>query len=127
MIVVKLSAILNSMNVLRELSTKPLKGRAAYQLGKIIKKADEEFALFNETRQGLIEQYAIKDENGEFVLDKNGSYTFKGNDMKTFMDEIKSVMDSEVELNAAKVKLEDLEELSFTPAQMVLLEEFIEE
>lgn len=127
MINVKLSVILDSMNILKELSNKELKGRTAFQVGKLIKKIDDEFSLFNETREKLISKYAAKDENGEYILDSNNSYTFEGNNYADFMNDINALINTEVSIEASPIKLDDISELEFTPAQMVLLESFIEE
>lgn len=127
MIKIKLSKLIDSINVLKELAGKPVRGRTAYQLGKIIKQVDEEFALFNDARLKLIQQYAAKDENGQYKMDANNQHTFEGENLTKFMKEINSLLDTDVELAASTVKLEDLEELAFTPAQMVQLDAFIEE
>ena len=127
MINVKLSIILDSVNILKDLSNKELKGRTAYQVGKLIKKVDEEFTLFNETREKLIHKYAATDEKGEFILDENNSYTFKDDNFNLFMDEINTLIGTEVTIDASPIKLDDISDLEFTPAQMVMLEPFIEE
>ena len=127
MIEIKLNTLLNNMNVLRELADRPVKGRTAYQLGKIIKAADEELEMFNDTRAKLLDEFAKKDENGEYILDSNNSYTFDGDNMKEFMNALNQVLNLDISINAGKVKLDDLEDLDFTPAQMVQLEAFIEE
>lgn len=127
MIQVKLNTILESMDTLKELAQKELKGRTAYQVGKLIKKIDEEFSLFNETREKLIRKYAAVDENGEFILNENNAYTFKDNNYNLFMDEINSLVGTEISIDASPIPLDDISELQFTPAQMVQLDPFIEE
>lgn len=127
MIQVKLNTILESMDTLKELAQKELRGRTAYQVGKLIKKIDEEFSLFNETREKLIHKYAAVDENGEFILNENNAYTFKDNNYNLFMDEINSLVGTEISIDASPIQLDDISELQFTPAQMVQLDPFIEE
>lgn len=127
MIEVKLSTIIDSMNILKELANKELKGRAAFQVGKLIKKIDEEYSIFNETREKLLNKYAAKDENGNFKLDDNNSYTFEDNNFQLFMDEINTLIGTIITINCNPINLNDLSELDFTPAQMVMLEPFIEE
>lgn len=127
MIEVRLGTILDSMNILKELVDKELKGRTAFQVGKLIKKIDEEFSLFNETREKLIEKYAAKDENDEYILDSNNSYTFKDDNYNKFIEEINTLLNTTVTIEASPIKLDDIAELEFTPAQMVSMEAFIEE
>lgn len=127
MIQVKLNTILESMDTLKELAQKELRGRTAYQVGKLIKKIDEEFSLFNETREKLIRKYAAVDEDGEFILNENNAYTFKDNNYNLFMDEINSLVGTEISIDASPIQLDDISDLQFTPAQMVQLDPFIEE
>ena len=127
MIKIKMKNLLDSTNILKELSTKELNGRAAYKLGKIIRKVDDEFALFNEAREKLIKQYAATDENGEYKLNSRNEYTFEGDNMQKFVKEINELTGMMVEIDASPIKLDDIAELRFTPAQMVQLEAFIEE
>lgn len=127
MIKIKMKNLLDSTNILKELSTKELNGRAAYKLGKIIRRVDDEFALFNEAREKLIKQYAAVDENGEYKLNSRNEYTFEGDNMQKFVKEINELTGMMVEIDASQIKLDDIAELKFTPAQMVQLEAFIEE
>jgi len=83
--------------------------------------------MFNDTRAKLLDEFAKKDENGEYILDSNNSYTFDGDNMKEFINALNQVLNLDISINAGKVKLDDLEDLNFTPAQMVQLEAFIEE
>ncbi len=127
MIKVKLNTLLDSLSILKELANKELKGRTAFQLGKLIKKVDEEYSLFNETREKLLNKYAAKDENGSYKIGENNEYTFENNNYQLFMEEISSIINTEIEIEASPIKLEDIGELQLTPAQMVMLESFIEE
>lgn len=128
MITVTLRDAVNNTDILRQLSTMTLKGRTAYDVGKLLKRLEDELNLFTETRTNLINRYANKDENGELVIDpETQEYKFTEENMRAFVDEINAVLDREIEINANKIKLDDLGETTFTPMQMMALEAFIEE
>ena len=128
MIELKLRDLLDSMNVLRELGQKQLKGRTAYTVAKILRQVENEFSLFNETRQKLVNQYGAKDENGNLKINpETNEYIFENENVETVMNEINTMLDSNVSLNANKIKLSDIEDLDFTPAEMAMIDSYIEE
>lgn len=128
MIEVTLKQALDSVGILRSLSARQLKGRVAYNIAKIIKQVENEFNLFSETRQKVIETYGKKDEQGNLEINpETNEYVFEGDNLQKVMDELNGLLDSTVSINANKIDLNDLETISFTPTEMNELECFIEE
>lgn len=128
MIQVKMKDLIGNIEVLKKLSQKPLKGRVAYNIGKILQQVENEINLFAGARQNLIQQYVNKDENGDpQVNPENNEFIFSGDNMSKFVDEIGKVLDTTVDIDANKILLEDLGENDFTPTEMLALEPFIEE
>jgi hypothetical protein len=81
---------------------------------------------FNETRMELIKKYGEKDENGELKTDENGNVHIPDEALREFSNELQELLSTEVEINANKVKLDDLGTVEFTPSEMAQLEDFIE-
>lgn len=128
MMTVKLKDAVESTDILRQLAGVKLKGRAAFNVAKMLKQLEDELNLFNETRTKLIQQYADKDENGELKINPDtNEYMFSDENMNKFVEEINGVLNGEIEINANKLRLEDLEDSDFTPVQMMALEAFVEE
>jgi uncharacterized membrane-anchored protein len=128
MMTVKLKDAVESTDILRQLAGVKLKGRAAFNVAKMLKQLEDELNLFNETRTKLIQQYADKDENGELKINPDtNEYMFSDENMNKFVEEINGVLNGEIEVNANKLRLEDLEDSDFTPVQMMALEAFVEE
>lgn len=128
MMTVKLKDAVESTDILRQLAGVKLKGRAAFNVAKMLKQLEDELNLFNETRTKLIQQYADKDENGELKINPDtNEYMFSDENMSKFVEEINGVLNGEIEVNANKLRLEDLEDSDFTPVQMMALEAFVEE
>ena len=126
MITIKLETLINGAESLRALSQKPLKARCAYAVSKILKAAETEMANFNEARMNLIRKYGEKDENDELVTDENGNAHVIPENIEEFTKELNDVLDSDVDINANKVRIDDLDDVKFTPTEMVQLDEFIE-
>lgn len=128
MMTVKLKDAVESTDILRQLAGVKLKGRAAFNVAKMLKQLEDELNLFNETRTKLIQQYADKDEDGELKINPDtNEYMFSDENMNKFVEEINGVLNGEIEVNANKLRLEDLEDSDFTPVQMMALEAFVEE
>lgn len=126
MITVKISDLLNATEVLQELSKKQLKARLAFDVSRLLKAADTEVTQFNEARMKVINKFGEKDENGELSTDENGNCRIVPSNIPDFNNELNELINAEVELNAKKIKMDALEDLDFTPSDMVVLEPFIE-
>ena len=126
MISVKLEELVNATEGLKGLSQKELKARCAYAVGKILKSADAEIQSFNETRMELIKKYGEKDENGELKTEENGNVRIPPEQMEAFSRELRELLDTTVEISANKIKMDDIGDVKFTPAEMAQLENFIE-
>lgn len=127
MINITLREIVDSSDIMKKLSQKSLKGKTAYYVARLLREVDKELTLFNETRSNLIKKYGEKDEKGELKIDENGNCKFIPENIEKFYSEMDDILNNIIELNANKIELKDLENLDFTPIEMVVLEPFIEE
>jgi len=126
MISITLEQLINSTDGLKGLSQKSLKARSAYAVSKIIKAADAEMNTFNETRMELIRKYGEKDESGNLNSDENGNVRILPESLEDFNKELQELLKTTVEINANKIRMEDLDDVEFTPTEMAQLDEFIE-
>ena len=126
MINIKMNDLLGCTDVLQKLAAKELKARLALQIARLLKEAERELANFNEVRMNLIKKYGEKDENGELITDENGNCKIEQVGLDTFSKELNDLVTMEVEINANKIKLDDIDGLDFTPTEMVALEPFID-
>ena len=126
MIKIKIQDLLNSTEALQKLAQTSLKARPAFYVSKMLKAADKEIQEFNETRMNLIKKYGEKDENGELITDENQNCKIPDAEIATFSEELNELVNTEVEINANKLKIEDLENVDFTPNDMSVLETFID-
>ena len=126
MINVKISDLLNSTEALQKLANKELKARLAWSVSKLLKAADKEISDFNDTRMNLIKKYGEKDESGELITDEKGNCKIIADNMDAFTDELNELMNTDVEINANKILIDDIGDIEFTPSEMAVLETFID-
>ena len=126
MIKIKMSDLLNATETLQKLSQKELKARLALQISRLLKEGEREIQNFNEVRTNLINKYGEKDEKGELVTDENKNCKILNDQIEIFSKELNELVDMEIEINANKIKIADLENMNFTPTDMAVLEPFME-
>lgn len=126
MITISISELMNSTETLQKLAHKELKAKLAWSIARLLKAADAEIQSFNEARMNLIKKYGEKDENGELVTDEKGNCKILDDEIRNFTEELNELMNSKIEINANKIRIEELETLDFTPAEMNVLEVFID-
>lgn len=126
MIKVTIADLLNSTETLQKLSQKDFKAKLAWSIARLLKSAEAEIQSFNETRMNLIKKYGEKDENGELITDDNGNCKIPNANMVEFNEELKDMLDAEVEINANKLSIDLLEDIEFTPSDMAVLEPFVD-
>lgn len=128
MIQIKLGNIINNIDKLQTLSNTKLKARAAYQIGKLLKEVERETKSFQEARIAAINKYCELDSNGTIRTNEQGEVVFKDNESRdAFITEINELLNVEVTLNAEQINLDDLNEIEFTPEQILELDNFIKE
>ncbi len=129
MIKVKIADIINGTEVLRKLSQADFKAKTAWQIARLLKSTEAEIQGFQEAREALVNKYGEKNENGELVVDEKKNYKFMPENLEAFVAEFNDLVESEVEINANKLKIEQIleaEKADFSPSDMVALEPFIE-
>ena len=122
MISAKLSQLVNSAQALRNLGDKPLRGKLAYKVGKVIQQVSNELNLYDKARHQLLEKYCIKDDGGQMIVDDNGGVQIPKENIPIYTEEINKLDNTEIELNATLLDLEDFDSIEMTPKQMIDIE-----
>lgn len=119
--------LLNISSTLGQYAQTKVSSRLAYKIMKFCKSVatDEEF--YSEKKREIVDMYAIKDENGQIVVDENGIVKIipdKISEANVAMQELNAI---EVDVPSIRFKLEELDELKMSAADMFVLDELIEE
>lgn len=126
MIETTLAKVVDSIEVMQKLANSQVKGRTAYTISKIIKKIEEEVNLFYDTRMKLVNQYGIKDENGELVIENN-NYKINPDTLGEFNKEVTNLLETKITVEVNPINIDELESVELTPVQMIAIEDFITE
>ena len=127
MITVSVREILNSAQIMQQLSKRQFKGKVAFQIARILRYIDEELKSFNEARSNLIEVYGERDESDNLVMDEKNNYKIQKDKITELNQEIEELLNTSIQINADAINMKDIENEDFTPADILLLEPFIEE
>lgn len=126
MIKVKISELINGTEALQKLANTSLKAKLAWQVSRMLKTADLEIQIFNDTRLNLIKKYADLDEFGELITDEKGNCKIGAESVDKFQEELNELLDTLIEMNVNKISIDDLNDTNFTPAEINALEAFID-
>ena len=126
---VKLSneQIINDANKLRAISEKQLPIKVSYALAKNIGKIESELKVYNKERNKLLDQYATKDEKGEFKFDKEGQVIFKDGCKEKWDKDINELLEIENEIDIHKFNINELEGYSISPSELMVIDYMIQE
>lgn len=122
--------ILNLMNATRvfvQIGQTKISSKLAYKIMKFCKSvaADEEF--YNNKRNEIINEYAVRDENGAIVQSDDGVVNIIQDKIPEANAALMELNGVEVEAPNIKFSLSELEELKLSVADMFALDAFIEE
>lgn len=126
MIKVSVRSLINSIPVMQKLATTEFRGKVAFQIGRILKRVEEEANLYDNARKALIYKYGETDENGELIVNENGSCTIKQEFIEDYNREVNELLDTEIEINAELINYNDLDGGNFTPQEVMMIESFIQ-
>ena len=126
MIKVTIEEILNATPALQILKEQNFDGMTAFKIARMLREVNKEIELFEQSRNELIEKFCIRDESGK-IIENNGEIKIDSKYINTFNNEIRKMLNNEIEINAVPLTLNILENLTITPEQAFNLEKFFEE
>lgn len=119
--------ISNIYEVSSALTEEKLPMRVSYKIMKILTRLEEELNFYRNSLNKLIDEYALKDENGQLVYSENGE------NIKIQEDKIEDFNNEYIELNNMEIEISDdyllslgeLETLSISPKDLYKIEPLI--
>ena len=100
--------IVNTINVLGELSNAKLPVKVAYAITKNINKINTELKAYNDEKVKLIDKYAEKDGEGKLKVDEKGIIPLKEEHIEDYNRDIKELLSIENEIDIHMINLDDL-------------------
>lgn len=127
MIKVQLKDIVNSVDTFQIIMQQSFKGSLAFKIARLARELNKEMETFNEQRKKIIEEYCLRDSNGEIEVLENGNIQIDPEKIQDFNAEITNILDTEVEINANKLPIDKIDDFEISPQQMLDIEMFFEE
>ncbi|MDP4144482.1 MAG: hypothetical protein Q8936_08380 [Bacillota bacterium] len=119
--------ILEDIQKLGEIAQKQLPVKVSYAIAKNISKIEAELKIYNNEREKLIDKYAEKDEHGEVIAYENGQVKFKKGCLKAWHNDISDLLTIENEIDIHKFRIDELNGINISPAEIKTIEYMIEE
>jgi hypothetical protein len=101
--------------------------RTAFRISVIRRGVETNLNFYFEELSKLLEEYAVKDENGKFEVDEHGNYKVIPDKIPECNEKINALLNFEFEIEASKLALEDLESLELSVEELASIYPFIEE
>ena len=127
MIKVSLNDIVSSVDTFQTIMGQSFKGSLAFKIARLARELNKEMETFNEQRRKILNEYCVKDENGELKPDENGNVQIIPDKINEFNNEFSNLLATEVEINADKLPMDSMDSFDITPQQMLNIEMFFEE
>lgn len=121
----KLANVLSFMEIYTAIKDHSMSVKTAYKFSKLAHKLEEEQKFYQDKLREIIDQYVEKDTNGEIVYTEDHQamkiISGKEEECSKAMDELQNI---EIEVEPV-FNIDELGDLTLTPAQMQLLYPFI--
>jgi hypothetical protein len=120
MMKIKLGQLKLSEDSLVKFSKQEIPVQMAFQISRVIQKVAPELQLLEQLRQQLVHKYGIEDK-------ETGQITVPESKVGEFTEEIKPLLEAEVELDFQKIPLSKIPESVFiSSVDLIALEPFID-
>ena len=107
-----------AQQALQIIGRKPIKVTGAVRVAKALQELTTVAGVIDERRRGLLEQYAIKTDDGKLVTDEAGNATFADDNQVRFGEGYNALMDEQIEIEMQPVAVRDLGEIELEPAML---------
>ena len=121
-----IDSLLTIKPILQKLANTSMPAREAFSILKMLKLVDKEYESIEVVQRKMLDTYGAKNEDGTFTTDEKGNYIIKKDGIEDYVAEMQAFLGTEVELNCAKVNIDLLDKVEVSPAQMIMMEDFIE-
>jgi hypothetical protein len=119
--------LINAAKVFAQITQTKISSKLAYKIMKLCKSIAVEEEFYNNKRNDIINEYATKDENGQVIVSKDGMITIEPDKIDEANAAVAELNNIEVDMPNVRFRLEELEELKLSVADMFVLDAFIEE
>lgn len=118
---------INATKIFNQVAQTKVSSKLAYKIMKLCKAAIAEEEFYNNKRNEIINEYAVRDENGQISVSDDGMISIVKDKIQEAEMALKELNEIEVEVPNIRFTLDELDELKLSVADMFALDAFIEE
>ena len=124
---VKAGIVYNALDVINEISEKPMKVSLVAKLLRLSDELEKENRLIEKQRKEILQKYGKKDENGQLIISEDGNISFENEEFEKVQNELYELSELEIEITDREITQEELENsnLELTISQFATLNNFI--
>ena len=126
MITTTIESLLTIKPVLQKLANTSMPAREAFGILKMLKLIDKEYESIEAVQRKMLDTYGANNEDGTFTTDEKGNFIIKKALINDYVKEMQTFLNEKIELNCSKIPMDILEKIELTPAQMMMIEDFVE-
>ena len=119
--------LINTAQIFNQVAQTKISSKLAYKIMKLCKSVAAEEEFYNNKRNEIIDEYAVRDENGQIVVSDDGMINIVKDKIQEAQAALMELNNIEVDVPNIKFTLSELEELKLSVADMFVLDVFIEE
>lgn len=123
----KIFEALNFLNFYTKIREKDMPIKTAYKLNKLARRLENEQVFYQEKIQKILNQYAIKDEDGNIKPDETGNIRLVAETVEDCEKELNELQNLEIEDINVSFTLDELEGLQVSPMELSSLFSLITE
>ena len=109
---------ISAINAMQEIMSSKLSSKVSWHLSKNFRRLNETIKDFNECEQRLLEQYAIKDSNGEIKLDERRQFNIPTEHISEFNEKRNELLNCDDAVDVHIIKLSDLANVEVSPTTL---------
>lgn len=119
--------LMNAAKVFNQVAQTKISSKLAYKIMKLCKSAAEDEEFYNNKRNEIINEYAVRDENGQISVSDDGMINIIQDKIPEAERALRELNEIEVDAPNIKFTLDELDELKLSVADMFALDAFIVE
>lgn len=126
MIQMKAGDLLGAKDILSRLANTEMSAKDCFKVLRILKAIDAEYNSIIESQKKTLEKYAEYDESGKMQVNDKGGIVLRMQESEQCVAEMNELYSTIISLPCEKIEAGLLENLSFTPSQLLAIEGLIE-
>ena len=119
--------LINTAKIFNQVAQAKISSKLAYKIMKLCKSVAIEEEFYNNKRNEIINEYAVRDENEQIVVSDDGMISIVKDKIDEANAALQELNNIEVEVPNIRFTLAELDELKLSVADMFVLDAFIEE